>query len=263
MVSKPIIWSFGGGTQSAAIAVLIAQGKLPTPERCVIADTGRESSETWEYTDAYIRPLIAKVGLEVEIAPHSLVTRDMYDNQGRVLIPAWTKEGQLPTFCSNEWKQRVVRRWLRQSERGYGQKNPVTQWIGFSTNEISRCKPTGVKWIDTEWPLIMGYGLRLNRADCVRLVEDAGLPTPPRSACWMCPFRTNKEWAHQRETQPKDHLKAIQLDELIRKNDRRGEGLYVHLSRVPLGDVDFDTVPTRQEGLFSEMACTSGAGCWT
>jgi hypothetical protein len=27
--AKPIIWSSGGGTQSAAIAVLIAQGKLP------------------------------------------------------------------------------------------------------------------------------------------------------------------------------------------------------------------------------------------
>lgn len=36
----PIIWSYGGGTQSLAIAVIVARGELPTPERVVIAFVG-------------------------------------------------------------------------------------------------------------------------------------------------------------------------------------------------------------------------------
>ena len=36
---KPVILSYGGGTQSIAICILIAQGRLPKPERIIIADT--------------------------------------------------------------------------------------------------------------------------------------------------------------------------------------------------------------------------------
>ena len=39
---KPIVWSFGGGVQSVAILVLVAEGKLPKPECVVMSDTGRE-----------------------------------------------------------------------------------------------------------------------------------------------------------------------------------------------------------------------------
>ena len=34
---RAIVWSYGGGVQSAAIAVLVVQGKLPRPERIVMA----------------------------------------------------------------------------------------------------------------------------------------------------------------------------------------------------------------------------------
>ena len=33
------LWSSGGGVQSSAIAVLIAQGKLPKPDIAVMIDT--------------------------------------------------------------------------------------------------------------------------------------------------------------------------------------------------------------------------------
>ena len=43
------VWSYGGGTQTAAIAVLILQGRLPKPDIAVMADTGREIASTWDY----------------------------------------------------------------------------------------------------------------------------------------------------------------------------------------------------------------------
>ncbi len=263
-MSRPIIWSSGGGTQSTAIAVLIAQGKLPVPEQAVIADTGRESSETWWYLDNYVRPLLYTVGLEVKVAPHSLATVDMYAADGKPLIPMFTQDGMMSTFCSNEWKKRVVNRWLRQPERAYGPKNPTIEWIGFSKNEIGRCKPSDVAWIETQWPLIMGYGVCVNRQQCIQIVEDAGLPTPPRSACVMCPYKSDAEWLHQQTNWPQDHLHAIQIDREIREADSLN-ALWLHKSRKPLDEVDFSEPESPQGDLFGHAGgenCKSQT-CWT
>ena len=56
------IWSCGGGTQSGAIASLIASGELPRPDYAFMTDTGREKSGTWPFVDGFIRPALAKVG---------------------------------------------------------------------------------------------------------------------------------------------------------------------------------------------------------
>ena len=106
------ILSYGGGRQTVAICVLIARGLWPKPDRIVIADTGRENPMTWAYLSAHVRPLLALLGLTVEIAPHSLSMVDMYAHNGDLLLPVFTQTGKLPTFCSNEWKSRVVTRYL-------------------------------------------------------------------------------------------------------------------------------------------------------
>lgn len=53
-----IVWSYGGGVQSAAIGVLIREGVLPVPDLAVIADTGRERRSTWEYLRRFMQPYL-------------------------------------------------------------------------------------------------------------------------------------------------------------------------------------------------------------
>ena len=258
MDSRALTWSYGGGTQSVAIAVLIAQGKLPKPEWIGIADTGRESTETWEYTDNWVRPLLAAVGLAIDVVPHSLATVDLFGLKGDLLIPAFTQGGALSTFCSTEWKKRVIQRRLR--ELGYGPKKPVETWIGISLDEIGRCKSSGVEWQTYAWPLIWTTPAT-RRSDCYAIVEAAGLPTPPKSACWMCPFRSNRAWAHQRDHYPQDHQKACAFDEAVRARDKQG-GVWIHKSRVPLREADLDLAEQPQGSLFGEVSgCDSGM-CW-
>jgi hypothetical protein len=55
------VWSCGGGTQSGAIAVLIAQGRLPKPDIAFMTNTGRERSSTWPFVDGFIRQQLAKI----------------------------------------------------------------------------------------------------------------------------------------------------------------------------------------------------------
>lgn len=261
VTERKLVWSNGGGTQSAAIAVLIAQERLPRPERIVIADTGREATETWEYLHDHINPMLEKVGLSCEVASHDLATVDLYGKNGDLLVPAFTEKGKLPTFCSNEWKQRVVRRYLRAG--GCGRRNPIRLWIGISTDEVARMKPSDVQWVEHYYPLITD--LRITRYDCTQIVKSAGLPDPPKSSCWMCPYRQNHQWLHLKESQPADWEKAVALDERIREHDisQGGTGVYVHRDAVPLAEADLSEKQKLQDSLFGEVdGCDSGY-CWS
>lgn len=256
MTERALTWSYGGGVQSIAIAILVAQGRLPRPERIVYADTGREASETWEYHERHTAPLLLEtVGLTVDVAGHDLSTVDVYGKNGDLLVPAYTATGKLPTLCSTEWKKRVVRRYLR--GLGYGPSKPVDSWMGFSLDEVERLKTSDVAWQRYRWPLC--FDLKLTRADCAQLVRDFGWPEPPKSSCWMCPHRKNPQWRRLRDEYPADFAAAVAFDREIRANDQRG-GVFLHFSGKPLEEADLGAdEPGDDAPLF---ACMAG-GCWT
>lgn len=251
---RALTWSYGGGTQSIAIAILIYQGRLPKPACIVMADTAREASETWEYHERYTAPLLAEIGLTVEIASHDLARIDLYDKAGTMLVPAFTEAGKLRTYCSVEWKARVIHRHLR--SRGYGPDRPVLTWIGFSLDEIERMKHSDLKWQQLHWPLC--YDVPLRRGECAALVRSFGWPDPPKSSCWMCPHRRNPQWRRLRDQYPADWQRAIALDREIRARDEQ-HALYLHYSRVPLWQAVLDEDQSVEQ---LTLGCDSGL-CWT
>jgi 3'-phosphoadenosine 5'-phosphosulfate sulfotransferase (PAPS reductase)/FAD synthetase len=246
--SRPAVLSYGGGTQTAAMCVLVANGLLPRPDYIIAADTGREVQSTWDYLSEIVEPLLARIGLTVEIAPHSLSTVDLYAKNGDLLLPVFTETGKLPTFCSTEWKARVVQRYLRQT---HGVSRAV-QWIGFSQEERSRVPKSEAPgpWQRT-YPLL---DLMLTRSDCEQIILGAGLPLPHKSACYMCPHRSNAEWREVRDRHPEQFAEAVRIDHEIREADERG-AVYLHRALVPLDEIDLDAaeprsrVPERQCGL--------------
>lgn len=241
------VLSYGGGIQTVAMCVLVKREILPRPDYIVAADTGREVQSTWDYLGEIVEPMLARIGLSVEIAPHTLATVDLYAKNGDLLLPAFTETGKLPTFCSVEWKARVVQRYLRDRHDVHG----ASQWIGFSSEERERAKsqPPG-PWQRT-YPLL---DLMLTRADCERIIAAEGLPIPSKSACFMCPHRSNAEWREVRDRFPDQWAEAIRIDEEVRDADEQG-GVYLHRSLMPLAEADIDApesrqrVPERQCGL--------------
>ena len=258
---RSLTWNYGGGTQSVAIAVLVSQGKLPKPEVVAIADTGREATETWEYTDKWVRPLLRSVGIEIQVVPHSLAKVDLYGGSAgdTLLIPAYTPNGgALSTFCSGKWKADVMARFYR--SLGYGPSKPIRTWIGISVDEMRRMKPSGTVWQELYHPLV--WDARMRRDHCRAVVEDAGLPTPPKSSCWMCPYRRNTQWRRLRDHFPEDFEKACQFDEQVRAADKKG-GVWIHESRVPLRVADLTEPTPSLPGLIGGVSgCDSGM-CWT
>jgi hypothetical protein len=235
------VLNYGGGFQTIAAAILIKRGVLPRPDRIVCADTGREARSTWDYLDAYTRPLLATVGLAVEVAPHSLATVDLYAHNGDLLLPVFTETGKFSAYCSGEWKKAVVQRYLR--GQGVGPATVVTNWIGYAWDERRRIRDNHGEgcWL-RRFPLVE---LGLTKADCRVIIADEGLPTPVSSSCWMCPHRSNAEWRHVRDNLPEQWQEAIALDEAIREDDQR-HAVYLHQSRIPLWRADLDAADRKE-----------------
>lgn len=234
------VLSYGGGVQTVAMCALILRGKLPRPDIIVIADTGREKQSTWDYLDEVVQPALRREGMQVEIAPHSLATVDLYAGNGDLLLPVYTKTGKLPTFCSDKWKQQVIRRYLR--SKGVEQADV---WIGFSLDEKARVERAAGDegWYKRIFPL---YDLGITRADCIVIAQDYGWSLPPSSACWMCPNMDDHEWAQMKENYPADFAKAVELEKEIQEWD--GE-IYLHNSRLPLEQASFNPGKySRKEG---------------
>lgn len=243
------VWNSGGGTQSTAIAVLIIQGKLPKPDIAVIADTERELRTTWEYMDTYTAPALAKIGVKMHrVKKSDYATVDLYRNDD-LLIPAFTAPtGKFPTYCSNEWKKRVVQRFVNDEYDGTGYQ--FDNWIGISFDEPKRIRQELGKW-QNRYPL---FELKLMRHDCVKLVEKFGWPTPPKSSCWMCPNRKPVDWLVMKNELPDQYKKAVEFERQLWKRD---EDVFLHQDRVPLPEAVGKGYATKDDGP-DTTRCDSG-----
>lgn len=246
------IWSCGGGTQSGAIASLIARGKLPRPDYAFMTDTGRESSATWPFVDGFIRPALASVGLELQIVQAAEFQRlDVFWND-TILIPGFTtlngQVGKLIPFCSGKWKRDVAERWMR----SIGIEK-ARNWIGISRDETSRIRAQHRGWLELWYPLV--FEVPMWRQGCVDLIRaDGWTGNIPHSSCWCCPNHANSEWIAMKRDQPIDFQMACDLEAEVRVKDSH---FYLHESCIPLGDVDFNA----QQTMFPERGCVTG--CFT
>jgi hypothetical protein len=254
-VSNIQAFSSGGGTQSSCIAAMICLGDLPKPDYAAIVDTHYEADSTWRYMDEFVYPALKSVGVElVRVPSKEYATVGLYGgkNKDTLLIPAWTTEsgevGKLPTLCSNEWKVRVFQRWLREN----GVKG-ADIWIGYSIDEKKRIRAQQGPW-QHRWPLIEK---RLRRQDSINYVERMGWPTPPRSACWMCPNMNDLERKEQKENEPEDFKKAVLFEKAIQKED---DCVWLTQRAIPLDEIDYNE-ESDQTDLF-ESHCPN-TGCFT
>lgn len=116
----------------------------------------------------------------------------------------------------------------------------VEQWIGISTDEIIRAKPSFEAWQIKRFPLIEK---RMSRADCLAWLARHDYPMPPKSACIGCPFHDDARWRQMRDHDPDAWFDAVEIDRSIRTGLRgiRGE-VFLHRSAVPLDEADLSTL---------------------
>lgn len=243
--------SYGAGVQSTTMLLMAAAGQIgPMPDCAIFADTGDEPEEVYAQLRWITSP---NVGLPFPVHTVSAgsLRQEMLDSVDGI-ANAWGrppvfirnedgKIGQARRQCTQDYKiepiQRKVRELIGLKKRQRNPKTPVVeQWIGISTDEIGRLKPSFLPFIHNRHPLVE---LNMSRGDCLQWLERNGFPKPPKSACRVCPFRKNSEWLRLRDQSPADFEAACEVDDAIRTGTRLGmtKGLpFLHRSGVPLRD---------------------------
>lgn len=210
------IFSFGGGVQSTAALVLASQGHIDY-RIFLFANVGDDSEnpDTIRYVRDISVPFAKGHGLELrELRRETNEGETLYQRTLRetrsIKIPVRMKNGAPGArSCTQDYKRAVIRRWL-------GRGNHVVG-LGISLDEFHRMRSdSGYKNIVNEYPLI---DLRLMRADCLKIIHEAGLPQPPKSSCWFCPFHSMATWGDLRRNHPPLFEKAVDLERLL--NEKR------------------------------------------
>jgi hypothetical protein len=224
-------FSFGGGQQSVAALVLAAQKRIDF-RLFLFANVGKDSEqpETLRYFEEYAKPYAAEHGIElVELhrvgrsGPRRGETRTLLADLERpdsksIGIPVHLDGGGPGTRqCTERFKIKVVADEL--AARGATEDQPAIVGIGISLDEIHRANNrTRIPHERVVYPLLE---LGLRRTDCQRIITAAGLPIPPKSACWFCPMKRPSEWHELRRTQPDLFDRACALEDTLVDRRRR------------------------------------------
>lgn len=246
--------SLGAGVQSSTMALMAARGDLePMPRFAVFADTGDEPANVYEWLD-WLEPRLP-FPVYRHAHPQGALSKALLSGYEGARIPAFVKgAGMVQRQCTRDFKVRVIRRGVR-AGIGVGPKarladGAVTQWVGISTDEADRMKPSGVRFTVNRWPLIERG---MSRADCQKwLLANVGR-LAPKSSCVQCPFKADAQWREMKANAPADFDRACVIDEGLRHPERvqqfAGRELFLHRSWIPLREVDFTPMSA---DLFSE-----------
>ena len=262
------VFSYGGGVQSNAALVLAARDEIDY-RTFLFANVGDDSEDplTLDYVHKVAMPYAAVHDLElVELrkrrrdgTPVTLYSELTRSGSRSVPIPVRMSITGMPgaRSCTKHYKVNVVGRWLR--EHGATPDDPATVAIGFSIDELHRCNRKHARpWEVPAYPLI---DLRLTRAACLAVVASAGLPEPPKSACWFCPYHRRGTWAEMRRDRPELFDRAVALEALL--NERRDalgrDRVYLTDRGRPLDVAIAEAQPSLADG---PDTCDEGY-CWT
>lgn len=118
------------------------------------------------------------------------------------------------------------------------------QWIGFSTDEITRVSSRGdTRYSKSRHPLLE---LNMSRTQCDAYLKSRGWEGTAKSACIGCPFHGNGEWRRMRDTDPASWADAVAFDEEYRIGAGMTHQRFVHISCEPLSSAPIDKVQRRE-----------------
>ena len=247
--------SLGAGVQSSTLFMMSCLGQIEKADCAIFADTQQEPKSVYEYLE-WLESQGDKYGIPVYRVTSGDLGKDITDyvagNRSRVAsIPVFVDSesgGITNRNCTLDYKIAPIKRQAREIMKVKGLTS-IEMWIGISIDEVQRMKDSRVKYITHRWPLV---DLRMDRNDCKKWWTDFGGRIPPRSACVFCPYHSNAEWRRLKAEEPEAFAEAIEFDERIRDYPKMRSKVYLHRSKMPLKDVDFDNTDQHDFGFDHE-----------
>jgi len=224
---------------------MIAQGELEPVDAAIFADTGWEPKKVYVWLDW----LEKQLPFPVHRVVYGNLRQDILNKQHGERVAAIPWHMIMPNGdramgrrqCTAEYKigplTKKTRELVGLVPRQRAKEVLCEMFIGISTDEAMRMKPSQEAWKRHRWPLIEKS---MSRSDCLAWMERKGYPLPPKSSCIGCPFHNDHEWrAIKADTEA--WADALEVDAAIRQQPgMRGQQL-MHRSCVPLDQVDLST----------------------
>jgi hypothetical protein len=202
----PLVVSFGGGTNSAAMLIEMARREV-RPDLIMFADTGGELPETIQFVADFSQWLVA----------HGMPPVVTVSDGRRTLESEVREAGTLPSLvfgfrsCSDKYKVRPQERYLKQWQPAldaWARGGKVVKLIGYDAGEAHRVKDYDDKRYLVSYPLVE-WGWR--RRECVAVVEAEGF-RPAKSACFFCPAARRGEVLRLAKTHPHLFARAVAME---------------------------------------------------
>jgi hypothetical protein len=240
---SPLVISYGMGVDSTSMLIGLADKGI-RPDMILFADTGGEKPATYEYGRDIMSPWLAKIGFPPIITVRYVPQRFKNWPPYKSLEENCLTNSTVPSLafrrnksCSQKWKISPQDKHTAQWEpalAAWESEMQVRKMIGYDAGPADiRRRKLATKTEDPlyayEYPLIRdGW----EREKCKEVIAAAGLPVPPKSACFFCPS-TKAEELHE---MPKDLLRRIVMIEArSRVKLRVIDGLWGHPTKTRSG----------------------------
>lgn len=235
------VLSYGGGTQSTAMLIMMKEGLIQMADVVIHADTGSELPETVEFIETakeYVENVL-KIPFVI-VNSHRGTLHDDYMKHGNIPIIGTRS-------CTGNFKIQPQRRFIRMV---VGRRNRLLAQclLGITIDEEKRRTEGEVQWCGLKYPLLDERPT--TRQECIDLNTSQGWNVA-KSGCFCCPYQGGKQWLELKQNHPE--LFAIALEMEAKKNRVKGGRLGLYQER-PLSDLDNITL--------EESQCDSGAGCF-
>ena len=197
--------SLGGGVQSSVMALMAGEGAFDrVPDCAVFADTKWEPPSIY----AHLEWLEGQLGFPLHVVDNGRSLREdvkaLTNHSGSpryIDIPVYLKgrDGQDDGIgrrqCTDSYKIRPIRRKVREllglkKRQRVPAGTAVELWLGISTDEAIRMKPSRDRWITNRYPLIEAG---MSRRDCMDWWKERYDRPLERSACVACPFQSRSQ----------------------------------------------------------------------
>ena len=251
--------SLGAGVQSSVLALLFAHSDqslvkhgYTKPDAAIFADTGWEPDYVYRHLDWLEKQLpfplirVSDGDIKTNLKKGRTVSGHRFIDVPLFTVAEDGKKGMLRRQCTNHYKIRPIYRRIRalaggQRGRPFPKGRYAEMWLGITLDEVTRMKPSREPWVEHCWPLV---DLGMTRHDCLEWFNDQ-YPgrSLPRSACVICPYRSDEHWLELKQSEPDSYDEAIKFDRWLRNSTKNpvrellNGRPYLHAARRPLESV--------------------------